>query len=182
MTFVANLSTLIDIAFVGFVSFACWKSMRSAAAGAAGMSEAGRAELQELEKVLRSLIDEAGDASAGLERRLARRKEEIESLLKRAEQLAQTPQSPPPTQRAAARPAPPKPRPALREETAVLEIDDELPNTSWQTANQPRQAHDAIESAAARQRAVGNSRAVRPTAGHFLRRRHCARLILSDFA
>lgn len=152
MTFVANLSTLIDIAFVGFVSFACWKSMRLASAGAAGMSEAGRAELQELEKVLRSLIDEAGEASVGLERRLSRRKEEIEMLLKRAEQLVQDAPQQQPSSRQAPRNAAPKQRPVPAAETTLLELDDELPNTSWQTSRQPRGAQDPIETAAARQR------------------------------
>lgn len=153
MTFVANLSTLIDIAFVGFVSFACWRSMRSAAEVPHAAAELWRNELKELEKVLRSLIDEAGTASAALDRRLARRKEEIEALLKRAEGVSSSTQSP---RTPAKNPALARQRTAPPRETEVLELEDDLPNESW-GARAKRQARelseeDRIEQLVSRQR------------------------------
>ncbi|MFN8388901.1 MAG: hypothetical protein U0136_01265 [Bdellovibrionota bacterium] len=118
-----NFSSIVDIGFVLLVTAACLKGLSTGASPAERVAERWRNELRELEKVLRNLISEASTASSSLDRRLLRRKAELEQLLKQIENGAPV--------RAAS-----KPKPAAKPAGDTWELGEigELPNDSWKVA------------------------------------------------
>jgi hypothetical protein len=130
MTFTTfGFSNLIDMGFVLLVTVACLKSLRSDPTAAERVAERWRGELRELEKTLRGLIEEASSASGTLDRRLMRRKEELETLL----QKIQTASAPAESPAAAPAKSPAVLRGAEDDRWELGDID-ELPNETWAAA------------------------------------------------
>ncbi|OVE80022.1 hypothetical protein BVY02_01480, partial [bacterium J17] len=76
-----SIQTIIDSAFVGFVVYTCWRSLSSSPEKAVANLGALNREYQSNEMKLKELIGEAGATGRNLERRLSKRKEELEKLL-----------------------------------------------------------------------------------------------------
>ena len=81
-----NIQAVIDIMFAIVVVAACFITMSQSSRGGSDRKNAKwRDELIELQSVLKELIENAGIASNNLDRRLLKRKEELEVLLQKIE-------------------------------------------------------------------------------------------------
>jgi len=129
----------VDVGFVLLVSAVCVRSLTSSETDAERVAGRWRSELLELERVLRELITEAGTASSNLDRRLLKRKAELETLLKKLEDGA------PPAPQAA------KVSPRAVEQEWRLGDAEEFPNESWnqspdETDTEPYDGGSIVES------------------------------------
>lgn len=80
-----EIAEIVDVAFIVFVSAACFISLNRDASGIEESAHRWREELHALQNVLRALIEEASTASNSLDRRLLKRKQELEQILIAAE-------------------------------------------------------------------------------------------------
>lgn len=125
-----NLNSVVDVGFVLLVSAVCVRSLTGSSSEAERIAARWREELRELERALRELITEAGSASSSLDRRLLRRKTELETLLKKIEDNQQMPVGTPALNKASI--AQKARAEAPRNETQwELGSSPEFPNESW---------------------------------------------------